>query len=494
MTTPSDPSPRLLGKRTFDETDQLLFAGASGDHNPMHVDAVAARRLIAGRQVVHGVHVFFSALEFLEHDVELSSASIDCTFSNPVCVGDPVCFMQRESQAGAFLLEAVVNGLVCADITITPLDATPQSNQTSALAKGGALPTVLGPLKQPLNEDPTFHLNRAYRMELTDSDLAVHFPKSCRFLGVKVAASIASLSYFIGMVCPGLHSVFSSFSCRLRPAMTGLSYLDLLVRKFDARYRVVDVTFDGPIQGGARAFLRPPPQQQDTADELAKLVELREFEGTRSLVIGGSRGLGELTAKILAAGGGKVEITYASGIEDARRVQNEINASGRGECTIARLDLTADDFRVSGLAPGELNMVFFYATPRIFRKKAEHFDQDVFAEFCFFYIDRFFALCSYLENGVQNRRVLVYLPSTVAITDRPRGMAEYAMAKAAAEVLAEEINANFKSVSVVSTRLPRLNTDQTATIFAAAAESNVGTLLPLIRRMHAKTRLTLSQE
>ena len=59
------------------------------------------------------------------------------------------------------------------------------------------------------------------------------------------------------------------------------------------------------------------------------------------------------------------------------------------------------------------------------------------------------------------------------------------MAKVAAEILAEEINRNFQNVSIVSTRLPRLNTDQTATIFAVAAESNVGVLLPLIRSMHA---------
>ena len=42
-----------------------------------------------------------------------------------------------------------------------------------------------------------------------------------------------------------------------------------------------------------------------------------EFANVRALVIGGSRGLGEITAKIIAAGGGDVWITYRRGKEDA---------------------------------------------------------------------------------------------------------------------------------------------------------------------------------
>ncbi len=484
---PSDTTSRLIGEKTFGDKDQKLFARVSRDYNPIHMDAVAARRLIAGRQVVHGIHVFLTALEFWDHEGEPFPASLDCNFNNPVSIGDPVCFMQREGQPGSSVIEAVVNGLVCTQITIAPLDERlqPERSSDASLARTGALPMVLATLERPLEEDPSFHVNKAYRIELNDSDLATLFPKSCCFLGKKGAAGIASLSYFIGMVCPGLRSVFSSFSCCLPPATTDLPHLEFFVRKYDSRFRLVDIAFQGAIQGSIRAFLRPSPQQQPTVEELTKLVQPGEFAGTRSLVVGGSRGLGELTAKILAAGGGKVVITYASGVEDARRIQDEITASGKGECVIARLDFAADDFDITGLACAELDMVFFYATPRIFRKKAEHFEEDLFSEFCLFYIKRFYDFCSQFEHLLQGGKVLIYLPSTVAITDRPRGIAEYAMAKAAAEILAEEINRNFQNVSIVSTRLPRLNTDQTATILAVATESNVSVLLPLTRSMHA---------
>jgi hypothetical protein len=63
-------------------------------------------------------------------------------------------------------------------------------------------------------------------------------------------------------------------------------------------------------------------------------------------------------------------------------------------------------------------------------------------------------------------------------------MSEYAMAKAAAEVLIEEINKSFEKLSVISTRLPRLNTDQTSSIVKISTESNLEALLPIIRSLN----------
>jgi len=92
-------------------------------------------------------------------------------------------------------------------------------------------------------------------------------------------------------------------------------------------------------------------------------------------------------------------------------------------------------------------------------------------------------LCVFLEKTITSWKVQVYFPSSVAVVDRPKGMAEYAMAKAAAEILVQEINKEFRKVAVVCTQLPRMSTDQTATILKVAAASNVEILLPLMRSM-----------
>ena len=77
----------------------------------------------------------------------------------------------------------------------------------------------------------------------------------------------------------------------------------------------------------------------------------------------------------------------------------------------------------------------------------------------------------------------MYFPSTVFVEERPKGMAEYAMVKSAAEILVREINRSFLHLRVFTTRLPRLSTDQTAAILKVSAESNVATLLPVIRSL-----------
>jgi acyl dehydratase len=55
----------MLASRTFTEADQQRFAGVSGDRNPMHMDALSARRTPAGEPVVHGIHLLLWALDAL---------------------------------------------------------------------------------------------------------------------------------------------------------------------------------------------------------------------------------------------------------------------------------------------------------------------------------------------------------------------------------------------------------------------------------------------
>ncbi|MBM3265941.1 MAG: SDR family NAD(P)-dependent oxidoreductase [candidate division Zixibacteria bacterium] len=61
---------------------------------------------------------------------------------------------------------------------------------------------------------------------------------------------------------------------------------------------------------------------------IGERVSWGEFSGQHALVAGGSRGLGEATAKILAAGGGTPLITCHQGTADAERVVREITETG----------------------------------------------------------------------------------------------------------------------------------------------------------------------
>jgi hypothetical protein len=188
----------------------------------------------------------------------------------------------------------------------------------------------------------------------------------------------------------------------------------------------------------------------------------------------------------LAAGGGNVVITYAMGFEQALEINDEINHWRKSACEMVKFDLTTDSFKSMSLPFDSLDSVYYFPTPRIFIKKAAVFDPEMFREFSLFYVSKFYELCRHLEEVV-GKPIQIFFPSTVFIEGRPPGVTEYAMAKSAAEVLIADINKYFKTVSVISARLPRLDTDQTATMFKnMRTESNVETLLPLIRSFNSR--------
>ena len=183
------------------------------------------------------------------------------------------------------------------------------------------------------------------------------------------------MSYLVGMICPGLNSVLSALNVNVAPTATSENAVVFHVAAYDSRFRLFNITFEGAIQGDLEAFVRQPPQDGPSIAEVAAHIRPGEFDGRRSLVIGGSRGLGALTAKVLAAGGGTVAITYAAGFAEAQTVKDEINERVGGKCQLLKLDVTTDAFEMMSIDREQLDAVFFFATPRIFRKAASVFDR-----------------------------------------------------------------------------------------------------------------------
>jgi hypothetical protein len=81
--------------------------------------------------------------------------------------------------------------------------------------------------------------------------------------------------------------------------------------KVDARFRSLQIDTSGSgAAGRLDAFSRPALPSQPGKTEISVRITGSPFAGQRSLVIGGSRGLGEVTARIVAAGGGRPVITH----------------------------------------------------------------------------------------------------------------------------------------------------------------------------------------
>jgi acyl dehydratase len=77
-----------IGEKTFQQRRPAFICIGFADRNPMHMDPIAARRMLTGRQVVHGIHYLITAFEYWKNDNNSYPVSVDCSFTNPISVGD----------------------------------------------------------------------------------------------------------------------------------------------------------------------------------------------------------------------------------------------------------------------------------------------------------------------------------------------------------------------------------------------------------------------
>ena len=107
------------------------------------------------------------------------------------------------------------------------------------------------------------------------------------------------------------------------------------------------------------------------------IVSPTEFAGSTALIIGGSRGLGALTAKILAAGGGKVIVTYATGQDDAEALTAEIRSQTAADvCETFQYNIYEEAAtQLKNLKVGVTHL-YYFATGKIARQRDRVFDPE----------------------------------------------------------------------------------------------------------------------
>ena len=477
------PRMTTIGERTFTGDDINRFAALTLDTNPIHMDPRVAQRSFAGARVVHGMYVALTALQYFVSGVvpSIPFSRVRCEFRQPVLIDEIVRFEYRQRSDGGVRLSALVDDLPCAELR---LDNQGGLEPASRIPKPSPVDERLNAVRQPLDLDP--RELTAFAGAISNAPAAAvteMFPDLCAAIGSTCVSALARLSYIVGMLCPGLYSVFASLDVTLVRHHHAAGSSTVTVTSVDERFRLVQMSITGDVVGTLSAFQRLPPFRQPASESLGRQVSPDEFAGVRALVIGGSRGLGELTAKLLCAGGAAVYLTYARGLRDALRVSEEINRANRGVGTPVELDILAPLSSETLRLLADVDLVFYFPTPLISRKKSKAFSPSILQDFLRFYVERFYTLCEAVES-VAGRPVRIFYPSSIYVESRPKGLTEYAMAKAAGEVLLSELNATSAKIQIISSRLPRMGSDQTNTIAGGSQEiDGVAILLSTIRGM-----------
>lgn len=442
----------------------------------MHVDRVAARRTEPGEPIVHAIHAVLWALDVLceRRIIVTAPTSIDARFTRFIYPETSVSLEVAERTVDITRIALSVDGQVAFAVA---LRFTPQAPRAKPPVAG----TPIAIPQTPIILDTKDMLGRSGLLpSMVDGRIVEEFPNAARVLGAERVKGLAALSALVGMIVPGMHSIFSRFDVDLTDTSAKDGALKFEVRKVDDRFRIVDIAVEGSgLSGSAYAFARKPPVQQRSVRDLAGLVRGDEFAATHALIVGGSRGLGAATAKIIAAGGGRVTITHLVGEIEAQEMNSEVGASS---CTVRRFDVRDDPAtQLNGLA-WDFDQVYYFATPQLRRQKGAPFETGRFEELFKVQVLGFQRLCELLRARTKGPLTIFY-PSSTALDGETRGLEEVSKSKAAGETLSAEMNDEWREAHIVVRRLPAVLTDQTAAVKPAKLLDAVDVMLPIVREM-----------
>lgn len=445
-----------MKKKTFSYKDQHEFAKFSGDYNPLHLDRVASRRFMHGQIVVHGIHLLFWSLDalFETFTEKASIIELDVKFISPVYLEHEIKVEIIPEQDSCYKVNLIDDYKILVKIFIKlgPIQ------KADPLAIQDNLPAKLTP---ELMEDKDFIGNVVGQTPLILSRVYLknYFPYLHKSSVISELSIILATTRLVGMKCPGENSIYSGLSLTTSETYNYGNELMYELNHFDERFGLIDLNINASnIQGRIKAFLRPKPQKQPTFKEIKEKYGSNNLEGRHALIIGGSRGIGEITAKYFAANGAKVSITYNSGIKDADRIAQEINDKSPCFASCYQFNIS-DPKNISKLFENSQmpDILFYFATPRIGKSEKKQFNPHKFHLFNSFYIDGFINVFEQLNQHIK----YIFYPSTIFIDTKPNGMWEYISSKMAGELICNYIEKEYQEVSIFKPRIPKVVTDQT---------------------------------
>ena len=457
----------VISEKCFLLNDQVAFAHFSGDTNPIHVDKIAARRTLNGQCIVHSMHCLLWALDSLAKEKHITSSKIGVSFLKPIFLGEEVYCVWNELNKR---LSILTNETTLAIIDLEIGEITPNNE-------------ILTPIKEVPRNVPrelTFLecsklSNQPFKI-YGDTNLANRlFPSFSDLYGIAIACEIGAISQIVGMECPGLHSLFAALTVEITKKNTMPVFG---VSKSDERFNFLNIFAKGnTLVAKIESFFRPMPSKNVHISNLATLVKNNEFKNIHALVIGGSRGLGEVVAKLISAGGGEPTITYHVGNIEAERIVNEIRAWG-GKCEMTQLTINEKDSLP--LNCSNINQLYYFASPMVLGKRSKNYDEEMLSLYRTIYVDCFNNICKELIS--RNSKCSVFYPSTIFIDNPPPGFENYIQVKIEGEKLCEELNKN-SVIDIIAPRLPVLATDQNQSIINQKPANNAEILLPFIKVM-----------
>lgn len=315
------------------------FADASGDRNPLHIDAAFARATPYGRCVVHGALVTVAALAVVDGDTLQHVDGLHVQFKQAVFPEEDYATSLLEGDPERVRIEVAREGQVAAAISCTLGAEAPPAQlpvrRRVGLRTSAARLTVAALAAGEWTLDEPYGADVDALCRLAEELYAGRAPRH-------VLLWLAAASYTVGMVVPGEDALFAG--ARIERSSNGRAgALTGSVTTVDERTGLVNLDVrlherDASARMELQTFFRPPVPPPDRASIGRYLAPSQALAGRTILVLGGSRGLGAAVAGALATQGATVVVGFAESVAHVERLRAEFGAD-----TIQPLRFDASD-------------------------------------------------------------------------------------------------------------------------------------------------------
>lgn len=448
------------------------FFAASQDANPLHRDALYARRTPFGRPVVYGMAAVLYALGHWSGGQPFKLKSLKAEFRKPLFL-DEHYDLTAASTAGSHRLRFAKGPVDYAVISIvaSTWDSPPASKLEQTASRFVA--------RDAAADEPQMHARQAYYSVAPDSFPALQeaFAVGPKSMPVKQLAALLWASYHVGMEMPGRQALFSELRMEFTDSGDDRAELELALGSatFDERFNRYTVAGNGTgnDSGIARfsitAYRRPLPVDFTLQDFPGFDLSDRPLQSKNVFISGAARGFGAALARSCFLAGAKLALNYRGDARLAMALRDEIRlAGGEAEIFEGRAD---DEKSMRTLAQdvtacfGALDIVVNNAAPPIRELQFLEQDNADIVSFCAqnlaITLETARHLLPLLRDGGQFLQV-----STRYLAAPVRGFAHYLAAKGAQEGLIRGLAEEFRKTEFIVARLPRILTDQTNVPFS----------------------------
>jgi len=463
----------MLESKTILITYTEEFVMLSGDNNPMHTNSTLSRRLMFGKPVIHGIYSVLLLIDAFHKYNNINDRIIylKVKFLKPIFDNDKCQIKFLKSEDGY-----EIRGLVDLETKLSVFIKLSKDIKENNLQFRNSCPR----LKSPEFINPKTILGSSFKLDLflNKTKFVKLFPNLSNKLNFNLFSVLLASTRSVGVYCPGANSLYSELL--VSESNIQVSGFNLNVSKHYKSINLVKMQFEAiNFTGMINSFFRQSPKKQIEYKRIKEIVKREDFFEEKVLIIGGSRGLGETAAKILAAFGAQVTITYARGKNDAKSIVDEISESS-GYCRMMELDIKKiSEINLKQL--GVYDSIFYFATPFISSNNKENFNTEIYQLFNDFYIKGF----RDIYNIADTKGVLkIFYPSTTFIEEQPLDFKEYTLSKFKGELVCKSLNKRPKGPQIFYPRLPKMSTDQTSGIYGDFGSDEFPVLLKEINKFY----------